>query len=90
MLDAELSRDDRRRVLLGTLLVPAIFAISVPLSIAHPDGAKFFWLLIIPANFALRTVAVLVWKWRNPGKPFPDRAAMNSRREETKKTRSKA
>ena len=73
MLDPEVSRDERQRVLAGTLIVPAIFAISVPLSFAHPDGAKLFWLLIIPANFAIRTVMMLVWKLGNPGKPFPPR-----------------
>jgi hypothetical protein len=66
-------------VLIGTLAVPAIFAISVPLSLAHPDGAKLFWLLIIPANFLIRTVAMLIWKWRNPGKPFPERDARRER-----------
>jgi uncharacterized membrane protein len=75
MLDPQCSRDERRRVLIGTLIVPAIFAISVPLSLAHPDGAKFFWLLIIPANFGLRLVMMWVWKLRNPGKPFPAREA---------------
>lgn len=75
MIDPETSRDEKRRVLAGTLLVPAIFAISVPLSLAHPDGAKLFWLLIIPANFALRGIMVAIWKLRHPGEPFPDRDA---------------
>jgi uncharacterized membrane protein len=72
MIDPDCPRDERRQVLVGTLIVPVIFAISVPLSFAHPDGAKLFWLLIIPANFLIRTVAMLIWKWRNPGKPFPE------------------
>jgi uncharacterized membrane protein len=81
MIEADLSRDERRRVLVGTLAVPAIFAISVPLSFAHPDGAKLFWLLIIPANFALRTVMVVIWKIRHPGEPFPDRNGRPARGE---------
>lgn len=79
LLDPDCPREERRRVLAGTLLVPAIFAISVPLSFAHPDGAKLFWLLIIPANFALRTLAMLIWKWRHPGTPFPERDAGSRR-----------
>lgn len=73
MIDPAYPTDERRRVLVATLAVPAIFAVSVPLSFAHPDGAKFFWLLIIPANFVVRWIATLVWKMRNPGKPFPSR-----------------
>jgi uncharacterized membrane protein len=75
MIDPGYSRDERRRVLIGTLIVPAILAISVPLSLAHPDGAKFFWLLIIPANVGLRLVGMWIWQWRNPGKPYPARDA---------------
>ncbi|HWA18676.1 MAG TPA: TMEM175 family protein [Devosia sp.] len=82
MLDPECSLDERRRVLIGTLVVPAIFAISVPLSLAHPDGAKFFWLLIIPANFGLRLVMVLIWKLRHPGQPFPARRDDHTHRAE--------
>ena len=81
MIDPNYSRDDRRRMLAGTLLVPAIFAISVPLSLAHPDGAKLFWLLIIPANFALRSIAMLVWKLRHPGEPFPERGERPGRKD---------
>jgi uncharacterized membrane protein len=75
MIDPRCPRDERRRVLAGTLAVPAIFAISVPLSFAHPDAAKFFWLLIIPANFVIRSAMALIWKLRNPGKPFPQQRA---------------
>lgn len=75
LIDPDCSREERWRVLVGTLVVPAIFAISVPLSFAHPDGAKLFWLLIIPANFVVRAFAKVIWRWRNPGKPFPDGSA---------------
>ena len=54
--------------------MPAIFAISIPLSLAHPDGAKLFWLLIIPANLGVRMVMMLLWKLQNPGKPYPERS----------------
>jgi uncharacterized membrane protein len=72
MIEPGFSRADRRRVLAGTLLVPLIFAISVPLSFAHPDAAKLFWLLAIPANVALRTGIRLAWALRHPGEPFPE------------------
>ncbi|MEQ1769396.1 MAG: TMEM175 family protein [Devosia sp.] len=36
MIDPAYSRDEKRRTLFATLIVPAIFAISVPLSLAHP------------------------------------------------------
>jgi uncharacterized membrane protein len=79
LIDPTYSRDDRRRTLAATLLVPAIFAVSVPLSFAHPDAAKLFWLLIIPANFVLRATAKLIWTWRNPGKPFPEQGKQRKR-----------
>jgi hypothetical protein len=44
------SASDRRRILIASLVVPAVFGASIPLSFFSPDGAKFFWLLIIPLN----------------------------------------
>jgi uncharacterized membrane protein len=54
LIDPAVDKAERRRVLVATLMVPAVFAVSVPLSLAHPDGAKFFWLLLVPINFIFR------------------------------------
>lgn len=71
LIDPKLPKRDRQRLATSTLVSSAVFAVSVPLSFAHPDGAKYFWLLIIPANFLLRWIAILVWRVRHPGEPFP-------------------
>ena len=70
MIAPDCSRGTRRRVLVASLLVPAIFAISVPISMSHPDGAKLFWLLIIPANLVVRAAFALFRGPRHPGTPL--------------------
>jgi hypothetical protein len=55
----------------STLIVSAIFAVSIPLSIAHSDAAKYFWILIVPVNLVARFVAVRRWKRAHPGEPYP-------------------
>jgi len=72
LLDADVTREEGRRQLLTTLMVSAVFAVSVPLSLAHSDLAKYFWLLIIPVNFIFRAIAVRRWKMEHPGVPFPE------------------
>jgi hypothetical protein len=62
-----------RRLLLTTLHSSAVFARSAPIAFAKPDWAKYFWLLLIPAQFLLRGVAVLWWRSRHPGEPLPER-----------------
>ncbi|MEP7240778.1 MAG: TMEM175 family protein [Devosia sp.] len=73
LIDPGLPPQERQRLLLTTLLSSGVFAISVPISFAHPDGAKFFWLLLIPANLLLRFVAAAWWRLAHPGEPKPDR-----------------
>jgi hypothetical protein len=71
LVDPELPRDERQRLLLTTLLSSVVFAVSVPLAFANPDWAKYFWLLLVPANILLRGLAMLWWRARHPGQPFP-------------------
>lgn len=73
MLDPATTKEESRRQLTTTLLVTGIFAVSVPLSVAHSDLAKYFWLLIIPVNFLLRVLSVQRWKREHPGEPMPKR-----------------
>lgn len=54
LIDADVSGMDRRRLTMTTLLSSVVFALSIPIAFIQPDIAKFFWLLIIPANFASR------------------------------------
>lgn len=55
------------------ILISIIFGVSVPLSIAHADLAKYVWILIIPVNFIARVLAVNRWKTEHPGEPVPKR-----------------
>lgn len=59
LIDPAYPVEERRRVLVTTLLSSAVFAISVPLAFANPDGAKYFWLLLVPINFFAR--GLLSW-----------------------------
>jgi uncharacterized membrane protein len=56
MVDPSLSRERRLRLLLTTLLSSVVFALSIPLAFVNADLAKFFWLLIVPANLIGRTL----------------------------------
>lgn len=71
LVEPALPRDERQRLLLTTLLSSVVFAVSVPLAFANPDWAKYFWLLLVPANFLLRGLAMLWWRALHPGEPFP-------------------
>lgn len=73
LIDPGFEKSGRTRLLVSTLVSSAIFAFSVPLSFAHPDAAKLFWILILPANTALRTIGMIIWKLRHPGEPMPGR-----------------
>lgn len=59
------SAEDRRRIFVATLTVPLVFAVSIPLSLAHPDAAKFFWLMILPVSWISR------WAGRSRRSPSP-------------------
>ena len=71
LVDPELPREERQRLLLTTLLSSAVFAISVPVAFANPDWARYFWLLLVPAQFLLRGLAVFWWRARHPGASIP-------------------
>ncbi len=54
LIDPKVTREEQREHLQGTLVISLIFAISIPLSIAHADGAKYFWIALWPAGMAIR------------------------------------
>ena len=60
LIAAEVPKSERRRLLMTTLLSSAVFAVSVPLSFAHPDWARAFWLLLVPVNIFTRSIANLL------------------------------
>lgn len=73
LIDPRLSAEERREHLQATLLMSLIFGISIPLSIAHADGAKYFWITLWPAGIALRWWARCRWSREHPGVPYPKR-----------------
>src|SRR4051812_24168412 len=73
LIDPRVTKEQSRRHLQTTLLVTAVFAVSIPLSVAHSDLAKYFWLLIVPVNFLFRFLAVRRWKREHPGQSVPRR-----------------
>lgn len=54
LVDAALPAARRRQVLLTTMLSSIVFALSIPLAFVNADLAKYFWILIAPANLASR------------------------------------
>ena len=74
LVDAAVTAEDSRRQYSSMIVMTAVFAVSIPLSIAHADVAKYFWILIVPGNFLARAIAVQVWKRRHPGEPLPRRS----------------
>ncbi len=81
LIDPAVTPEESRRQLQTTLLVAGVFAVSVPLSLAHSDLAKFFWLLIIPINFLFRWIALQRWKREHPGEAFPGDARYRREKE---------
>jgi uncharacterized membrane protein len=73
MLDRRVTAEERRDHLRSTLLAPLVFALSIPLSVVHADGAKYFWLMMVPLGFVLRIYATQRWKREHPGEPMPNR-----------------
>jgi uncharacterized membrane protein len=41
-----------RQHLYETFTVPVIFALSIPIAFVSPEGAKYFWLALIPLRFS--------------------------------------
>jgi uncharacterized membrane protein len=73
LLSDDTTKDDRMRQLSSTLLVSAVFGVSIPLSVAHADIAKYFWILIAPVNLLMRLVSMWRWRRAHPGEPYPRR-----------------
>jgi uncharacterized membrane protein len=71
MIDPTVTPEERREHLLATLMTSLIFAISIPLSVAHADGAKYFWIALWPAGIALRWWSGYRWAQQHPGVPYP-------------------
>ena len=72
MIDPQVGKQERRDHLLATLLTPVVFALSIPLSVAHADGAKYFWIALLPAGIALRWWSRYRWSKEHPGLPYPE------------------
>ena len=71
LIDPKITREEQREHLQATLLTSLVFAISIPLSVAHADGAKYFWIALWPAGIALRWWARYRWENEHPSKPNP-------------------
>ena len=71
LIDPKVTREERREHLQATLMTSLIFALSIPLSVAHADGAKYFWIALWPAGIALRWWARYRWTKEHPGVPYP-------------------
>lgn len=71
LIDPKVTREERREHLQATLMTSLIFALSIPLSVAHADGAKYFWIALWPAGIALRWWARYRWTKEHPGEPYP-------------------
>jgi len=71
LIDPKVTREERREHLQATLMTSLIFALSIPLSVAHADGAKYFWIALWPAGIALRWWARYRWSKEHPGVPYP-------------------
>lgn len=73
LIDPKLTPEERREHLQATLMMALIFGLSIPLSIAHADGAKYFWIALWPAGILLRWWARYRWDKEHPGVPYPKR-----------------
>jgi len=73
LVDKTVTAEDSRRQYSSVIVMVSVFAISIPLSIAHADLAKYFWILIVPANFVARLLAVQRWKRGHPGETIRKR-----------------
>jgi uncharacterized membrane protein len=48
-----------RQHLYETFTVPVIFALSIPIAFVSPEGAKYFWLALIPLRFGGARLGVM-------------------------------
>ncbi len=71
MIDPRVTIEERREHLQLTLVTSLVFALSIPLSVAHADGAKYFWIALWPAGIALRWWSRYRWSKAHPGVPYP-------------------
>jgi uncharacterized membrane protein len=51
LIDAAWDTPRKRRILIRTLVLAAIFLLSIPVAMIDPSWGKYFWLLLIPASF---------------------------------------
>lgn len=56
LIDPGVDRAERWRLMRSTLLSSIVFALSIPIALFDPGWAKWFWLLIIPANWTARAL----------------------------------
>ena len=73
LVDPKMTREEQREYMQSTLLSALIFGLSIPLSVAHADAAKYFWIALWPAGIALRWWARYRWDKEHPGVPYPRR-----------------
>lgn len=73
LIDPALTAEERRAHLQATLMMSLVFGISIPLSIAHADAAKYFWIALWPAGLLLRWWGRYRWGKEHPGVPYPRR-----------------
>jgi len=71
LVDPSVTAEDSRRQYASVIVMVVVFAVSIPLSIAQADLAKYFWILMVPGNFLARALAVRRWKREHPGAPLP-------------------
>jgi uncharacterized membrane protein len=71
MIDPRVTKEERREHLQATLMTSLVFGLSIPLSVAHADTAKYFWIALWPAGIALRWWARYRWSKKHPGEPYP-------------------
>jgi len=58
LVDKAVTAEESRRQYTVVVVMVAVFAVSIPLSIAHADLAKYFWILIIPVNLLTRLFGI--------------------------------
>jgi uncharacterized membrane protein len=73
MIDPRVTAEERREHLQATLMTSLVFGLSIPLSVAHADLAKYFWIALWPAGIALRWWTRYRWEKAHPGVPYPKR-----------------
>ena len=54
LIDESLTHDEIHYILLGTIVSPAIFLLSILVSFVDIQFAYYFWILIIPADLIVR------------------------------------